>query len=100
VRFGGLPAKVPDNLLDTLRLQEDQRMEEVISEDFQVGDLVEVMDGVMAGYEGVFQERVSSKRAAILLNIVDHYTTVQVSIDGLEKTGCSNVILVSDQERE
>jgi len=86
VRFAGQPAKVPAELIEYLRHQEVERLqEEAVEDTFRQGDLVEITDGVMASYQGIFQETVGSKRAAILLSVSDHYTTVQVETKSLIK---------------
>jgi transcriptional antiterminator RfaH len=86
IRFSGFPAKVPDEFIDALRVQHETRLQEVVDTGFQPGQRVEVTEGVMMGYQAVFQERVGAKRAVILLDIADQHTTVQVPVESLEKS--------------
>ena len=86
VRFGGWPAKVPMELVELLQSQEQDRLaNEPALPQFNPGDNVQIMDGVMSGYEGIFDAKTGSKRATVLLNISDRYTRVQVSLESLEK---------------
>lgn len=85
VRFGGLPARVPDGLIDYLKAHESERIEAKPIEHFQSGDRVEVTEGVMTSYQGIFQEKIGAKRASILLQIADRYTVIRVPIDSLIK---------------
>jgi len=85
IRFGGVPAKVPSDLVEYLRSDEASRLEKEKEVEFLPGDEVEVTQGVIAHYEGIFKEKVGSKRAEILLNISDHYTTIQVPLDQIKK---------------
>jgi len=86
VRFGGIPAKVPTELVELLREQESGRLQdEVLLHQFKQGDRVQIMEGVMAGYEGIFEAKTGSQRASVLLGIADRYTRVQVSLESMEK---------------
>lgn len=85
VRFGGQPAKVPVEMIEYLKEQETERLEENKAPVLEEGDTVEITEGVMASYHGIFKEKVGSKRASILLSVADHYTTVQVPTKSLIK---------------
>ncbi len=85
VRFGGMPAKVPTELIELLKEQEKNRVQDELPlPQFKRGDRVQIMEGVMAGYEGVFDEKTGAKRASVLLGIADRYTRIQVSLESLE----------------
>jgi len=85
VRFGGVPAKVPSELVDLLKEQEQDRLSDTQPlPAFKSGQRVEIMDGVMSGYEGIFEAKTGSKRATVLLGIADQYTRVQVPLESLE----------------
>jgi len=85
IRFGGIPAKVPTELVELLKEQEMDRLQDGVSlPQFKKGDRVQIMEGVMAGYEGIFDAKTGTKRAAVLLGIADRYTRVQVSLESLE----------------
>ena len=86
VRFGGLPAKIPTELVELIKGQEADRLQDDMSlPQFKHGDRVQIMEGVMAGYEGIFDAKTGAKRASVLLGIADRYTSVLVSLESLEK---------------
>lgn len=73
VCFGGEPAPVPVTLIDALR----QRVVELAlataeaGEKFKAGDLVSIQNGPFAGYEGVFDTRLSGgERVRVLLEFL------------------------------
>ncbi len=87
VRFGGMPARVPPELVELLKAEEKYRLQdEVPLPQFVRGDRVQIMDGVMSGYEGVFDANTGSKRATVLLGVADRYTQVQVALESLERS--------------
>ena len=81
VRFGGMPAKVPTELVELLKEQEKDRLQDELQlPQFEPGDRVQIMEGVLAGYQGIFDAKTGSQRASILLGIADQYLRVQVSL--------------------
>jgi transcriptional antiterminator RfaH len=85
VRFGADAAVVPDALVAALRSREDR---DGLC-DLQVappaaGDRVLLVDGALAGLEGVFVTRDGERRAVILLEIVGKATRVRVPSDWVE----------------
>lgn len=86
VRFGGLPARIPDTLVNALRENEiasSSQCGDAIPE-FKSGSVVRVVEGAFAGYEGIFEAQSGAKRASILLTIADKFTRVNLSIDDLD----------------
>lgn len=78
VRFGGLPAPVPENLIVELkkRLVEAQKEQEQPEDDFQKGDRVRIVDGPLAGYEAIFDARLSGNdRVRLLLALLSGQAT-------------------------
>lgn len=78
VRFGGVPAPVPKNLIIELqkRLAELQEKGEQPKNEFQHGDRVRILDGPLAGYEAIFDMRLSGKdRVQILLALLSGQAT-------------------------
>jgi transcriptional antiterminator RfaH len=87
VRFGLEPGRVPDDLITLLKDNEMDKMDTVVNlNQFKVGDKVRVATGPLAGYEGVFQEQNGSKRAMILLNLINNFTKIQVDLDAIDKS--------------
>ncbi len=79
IRFGGLPAQVPDALIAELMSHQDEYglniapMREILR-----GDRIEILDGPMAGYIGLFEQYCSAERVQILLKIVGNETRVNI----------------------
>lgn len=85
VRFGRDAACVPDALIESLRARED---DEGLC-DLQLappapGDRVVVIDGELAGLDGVFVTEDGDARAVILLDIVGRASRVRLPADWLE----------------
>ena len=85
VRFGVLPAQVPGNLIQALRSREDadglQRLEPRTP---QPGERVRIVEGVMAGYEAIFEAGSGKERVSLLLEIANTTARVQVSSHDIE----------------
>jgi transcriptional antiterminator RfaH len=85
VRFGELPARVPDGLIATLRSREDELgVQQIAEPELKPGDRVRVAEGPMEGYEGIFQARSGRERVVILLDLVGKATRVQVPAAQIE----------------
>lgn len=85
VRFGAIPAKVPNDLIVTLRGREDESGLQVLPEsDFRHGDRVRISEGVMAGYEAIFQARTGRERVVLLLDVAGKSVRAQVSAHDIE----------------
>lgn len=85
VRFGVLPARVPDDLIDTLRAREDEEgLQKVEPVELQPGDRVRIVEGVMAGYEAIFEAGTGRERVSLLLEIANTTARVQVSGHDIE----------------
>jgi transcription elongation factor/antiterminator RfaH len=73
VSFDGIPARVPDGLIPTLR----QRVEAVnesggeLFHELKSGDIVRIVEGPFAGYEAIFDVRLpGSERVRVLLKLL------------------------------
>ncbi len=86
VRFGGVPARIPTELIELLQQQESSLQERATTQlKVTPGDKVRVMEGVLAGYEGVFEKNSGTERAVVLLDLADKYTRIQVELESLDK---------------
>jgi len=87
VRFGGQPAVVPDAVMDALKQREDAASG--VHEDqrplFNAGEAVKLVDGPLAGMEGVFTEQDGDKRVIILLELLGKANKVTVSRDWIAR---------------
>jgi transcriptional antiterminator RfaH len=76
VRFGMLPAQVPDTLIEQLQKDESLRLihQKENIPDFKPGDRVKVVDGILTDYEGIVDIKNSNQRITLLLNIAEGHT--------------------------
>ncbi len=73
VSFDGIPASVPDSLIVTIEHQIDQinASQGNFLQGLKVGDLVVIQNGLFAGYEAIFDGRLSGReRVKVLLNFL------------------------------
>lgn len=85
VRFGQVPARVPDSLIASLHGRENEQGIQVLSApDFQSGQKVRIAEGPMEGYEGIFQSCTARERVTVLLKIAEKTVSVQLSPDKIE----------------
>ncbi len=73
VSFDGVPASVPELLIDTIRRQIDYLavFEQQLKDDIKPGDLVVIQEGPFAGYNAIFDIGVSGKdRVRVLLDFL------------------------------
>jgi len=87
VRFGGQPAVVPDAVMDALRQREDAAsgMHEDQRPLFSAGETIKLVDGPLAGMEGVFTEQDGDKRVIVLLELLGKANKVTVSRDWIAR---------------
>ena len=85
VRFGQIPARVPDSLISTLRNRENEQGIQIIdTPDFQTGQNIRIAEGPMEGYEGIFQSKTGKERVTILLQIAEKSISIQLASDQIE----------------
>jgi len=85
VRFGGMPSKVPDPLIDMIRASADASgIQQLPEKELKPGDKVRIREGAMAGYEAVFSARTSKERVILLLEIAGKTAQVKLSRDAIE----------------
>ncbi len=83
VRFGGQAAVVPDAVMDALQEREDAASG--LHQDdrplFSAGETVKLVDGPLAGMEGIFTEQDGDKRVIVLLELLGKANKVTLSRD-------------------
>ncbi len=85
VRFGTHAARVPENLIAMMKDREEDGVQTMNSPELQSGDHVRIVEGVMAGYEAIFQARTGKERVLLLLRLAQDGTArVQVSAHDIE----------------
>jgi len=84
VSFGGEPAIVPDNLINSIR----KRVSEInaaggeVLEGLQSGDEIRISEGPFQGYEAIFDSRLPGKvRVRVLLELLGSQRRVPVEMD-------------------
>lgn len=88
VRFGGNPARLPGDFVDTLRQRADEDGVHIQPErELRLGDRVRICEGAMAGYEAVFQAKSSRERVVLLLEVAGLAARIQVASSALEPLG-------------
>jgi len=89
VRFGDMPAIVPDVLIRELRqrLAEIEAAGELVFDALKPGDHVLITSGPLAGYEAIFDMRLPGKeRVQVLLTFLSrHPQRVQLEVSDVEK---------------
>ncbi len=83
VRFGGQPAVVPDAVMDALVRREDagSGLHQDNRPLFHAGEAVKLVDGPLAGMEGIFTEQDGDKRVIVLLELLGKANKVTLSRD-------------------
>lgn len=83
VGFGDAPARVPHGLVEELQQREAAGSLHERPPQYRKGDAVRLLDGPLAGYEGIFLARSGSERATLLLCLMGGQAQVRVAIDTL-----------------
>ncbi len=77
VRFGLTFAKVPNKIINMIRIQQQQTIEKMINiYSHQKGDMVEIQTGAFKGQQAIFQNYNSNDRIAILLKIIGQHQEI------------------------
>ncbi|NIM28459.1 MAG: transcription/translation regulatory transformer protein RfaH [Gammaproteobacteria bacterium] len=85
VRFGARAARVPDSLIGAMLEREEDGVQIVVAPQAEPGDRVRIVEGVMAGYEAIFQAKTGKERVVLLLQLAEDKTArVQVGMDDIE----------------
>jgi transcriptional antiterminator RfaH len=68
VRFGQIPARIPDALIASLQDREDKDgVQILVPRDYKSGERVRIMEGPLEGFEGIFQCHSGRERVVLLL---------------------------------
>jgi transcriptional antiterminator RfaH len=89
VRFGIYPARVPDILIEQLKKCETDRIiQQQITPHFKPNDRVQILDGLLEGYEGMIKSKDSQQRVTLLLKMAEGHTcSIRCSIHQIKKIG-------------
>ena len=84
VRFGGMPAVVPEGMIENLKKNENEFGLQLTQEKaLKLGDKVDIIDGPFEGYKAIYQKMKNKERVSVLLDIVGKNTHVTLSVDEL-----------------
>jgi len=87
VRFGMVPAKVSEDLVDAIKKREnDEGIHELQPGDFEAGQQVRIAEGPFEGYDAVFKAKSGQERAVILLKIAENMVKIQIDINKIESS--------------
>ena len=85
VRFDNIPAVVPDQLILALQSHDDEDgVQNLLQKDLKRGDKVTIIDGPLAGYQGIYQQQNSAERVAVLVDLVGKNTLLNISAHDLQ----------------
>ncbi len=87
VRFGREPAVVPDAVMDALLHCEDAAsgLHQDNRPIFCAGDRVKLVDGPLAGMDGIFAQEDGDKRVSVLLELLGKTNKIRVSRDSVAR---------------
>lgn len=85
VRFGQVPARVPDGLIAMLKDREDEDGIQILPFDaLQKGQKIRIAEGSFEGYEGLFEARSGRDRVVILLKILEKQLRIEIDQSKVE----------------
>ena len=85
VRFGQIPARVPDKLISELRSREDARGIQILpARKYQIGDKVRISEGLFEGYEAIIHAKSARERTILLLKVIEKNVKVELNQKYLE----------------
>ena len=85
IRFDGIPAMVPEQLIQALKSNDDEDgVQRLNQKNLIRGDKVTIIDGPLAGYQGIYQQQKSSERVAVLVDLVGKNTLLNISVHDLQ----------------
>lgn len=88
VSFGGIPARVPHEVVTALRERTMRDRTVNVSRPFKEGDMVIVQRGPLRGLSAIFKGYVSdSGRVKLLMELLRRCTEVEARVDQIEKIG-------------
>ncbi len=85
VRFGQIPARVPDALIESIKSRENEQGIHVLDKHrFSVGDRVRIIDGPFDGIEAVIFSKTAKERTVLLMKLLEKYVKVEINDINLE----------------
>ena len=79
VRFGLSFAKVPDQIINMIRIQQQQTIEKMIDIcSHQKGDYLEIQTGAFKGQQAIFQNYSAQDRVVVLLKLIGQQQEIEL----------------------
>ena len=79
VRFGLSFAKVPDQIINMIRIQQQQTIEKMIDIcSHQKGDYLEIQTGAFKGQQAIFQNYSAQDRIVVLLKLIGQQQEIEL----------------------
>ena len=85
VRFGGVPAKISTELLDSLKVIDKNIVTNIDASTPKTGDRVRIMSGPFKDLEAIFQVADGEQRSIVLLDLLGKLTKLEVMNKDIEK---------------
>jgi len=85
VRFGKIPARVSDALIESLKSRENEQGVHVLKKpSFLIGGRVRIIDGPFEGIEAVIFLKTAKERTVLLMKLLEKYVKVEINDINLE----------------
>lgn len=85
VRFGNIPGKVPENFINSLKLNENpEGIHEIPTHPLVVGDKLLIVEGPFEGYEATLFSQKSDERVIVLLRASENFIKVKLEMKVIE----------------
>ncbi len=82
----GSPWPVSDEIIEIIRSRMNDEGMIVISQDIKAGDKVEIVEGPLAGFIGIFEREMKDKdRVIVLLNAIEYQARIEIEKEFLKK---------------
>ena len=85
IHFGGKPSKVSFKCIEGIKIMLKLDQEIFIEQNFYEGELVRIIYGPLAGYEGILVKQKSKTRFGIQLNEINQTVFIDICTSFLEK---------------
>lgn len=86
VRFGSAPAKVPDQIINEIKMRESgDGLHYEVEPELRNGDKIYVTEGAFSGCNAIFDARRGKERVLILLDIIGRSSRVEVAANSIAK---------------
>ncbi len=87
LRFGGQPARVPEEIIAAIRQRENAAtgMHQDTRPQFGKGEAIRLVEGPLAGTEGIFSSQDSEGRVIVLLELLGKANRITVQRDWIAK---------------